>query len=158
MKRTKTRILTLIMVAILVFGVCSVALAASKLEVDQVVYARSFKAKLYADKNAKDGKILMTPGAGQKVKILEIDGAWARVSITKTYPAKDGSLVDIETFGYMLLSDLIKEMPQPSGGGVEGGNEDELDQGCPYGECGHPFAEHSAEVAENGLTVYRCPG
>ena len=26
--------------------------------------------------------------------------------------------MDIETFGYMLLNDLIKEMPQPSGGGV----------------------------------------
>ena len=149
MKRTKLRILTLVMAAILVLGVCSVALAAPKFEVDQVVYARSFKAKLYADKNAKDGKILMTPGAGQKVKILEIDGAWARVSITKTYLAKDGSLVDIETFGYMLLNDLIKEMPQPSGGA-----------GCPNGRCGHSFADHvpfqAGEETRYDCKVFDC--
>ena len=85
MRRTKIRILTLVMAAILVLGVCSVALAAAfTFEAGTTVFAKSFKAKLYADKDAKDGKILMTPGAGQKVKILEIDGAWARVSITKT--------------------------------------------------------------------------
>ena len=148
MKRTKIRILTLVMAAILILGVCSVTLAALKFEVGQEVYVRSFKSVL--ETTDKDGKLkLVIPGAGKKVTILELlDGKYALVSMMKTYLAADGSLVEIETIGHIHLNNLVKEMPQPSGGG---------DAGCPNGLCGYSLAEHYRVELEGGIIDYSCP-
>ena len=150
MRGTKIRVLTLVMAAILILGVCSVTLAAVKFEVGQVVYVRSFKSVL--ETTGKDGKLkLVIPGAGKKVTILELlDEGYARVSMVKTYLAADGSFVEIETIGYIHLSNLVKEMPQPSGGGA-------AEQGCPYGLCGYSLAEHYRFELEGGIIDYSCP-
>ena len=146
MKRTKIRILTLIMAAILVLGVCSVTLAALKFEAGQVVYVRSFKSILVTQDKVSGELVVITPGAGKKVTILEIDDGWALVSMMKTYLATDGSLVEIETIGAIALNDLVKEMPQPSGGG---------DAGCPNGRCEHSLSQHS-EYSQKGIIFHFC--
>ena len=126
MKRTKIRILTLVMAAILILGVCSMTLASAfTFEVGQVVYVRSFKSILVAQDKVSGDLVVLTPGAGKKVTILEIDDGWALVSMVKTYLAADGSLVEIETLGAIALSDLVKEMPQISGVAV---NDPEVEE------------------------------
>ena len=149
MKRTKIRILTLVMAAILILGVCSMTLASAfTFEVGQVVYVRSFKSILVAQDKVSGDLVVLTPGAGKKVTILEIDDGWALVSMVKTYLAADGSLVEIETLGAIALSDLIKEMPKPSTGGAVG-------SGCPNGLCEHSLSQHASNVFE-GETYYWC--